>query len=78
VSGVGEALGADPAGLIVPPENPAALADGLRRLLCDEPRCRELGARARRRAEREFSLEAVGARMRTFMEERGAFRREHA
>lgn len=77
VSGVAEALGADPTGVIVPPENAAALAEAFGRLLDDAPRRRELGARARRRAEEEFSLETVGERLRSFMEARGAFRSNH-
>lgn len=78
VSGVAEALGADPAGVIVPPEDAGALAHAFRRLLDDEPLRRQLGERARRRAEQEFSLETVGNRLRAFMEERGAFRGNHA
>lgn len=78
VSGVAEALGAEPAGVIVPPENAGALADALRRLVDDEVLRRELGERARRRAEQEFSLQTVGSRLRAFMEERGAFPRNHA
>jgi glycosyltransferase involved in cell wall biosynthesis len=73
VSGVAEALGDDPAGVIVPPADAAALGEGLRRLLDDEPLRRSLGDRARRRAEEQFSFEAVGGRLRAFMEERGAF-----
>jgi glycosyltransferase involved in cell wall biosynthesis len=74
VSGVVDALGEEPAGAIVPPEDPAALAQAIRQLIDDEPRRRALGRRARERAEREFSLERVGARLRAFMEARGAFR----
>jgi glycosyltransferase involved in cell wall biosynthesis len=74
VSGVAEALGPEPAGVIIPPGNAAALADALGQLIDDEPRCRDLGERARCRAEQEFSLHAVGTRLRTFMEARGAFR----
>lgn len=73
VSGVADALGADRAGLVVPPGDAGALAAALARLLDDERLRRDLGARARRQAEREFSLEAVGSRLRAFMEERGAF-----
>jgi glycosyltransferase involved in cell wall biosynthesis len=75
VSGVADALGGDaPAGVIVPPDDPAALAEALGRLLDDEPLRRTLGTRARRRAEERFSLEVVGGQLRTFMERRGAFR----
>jgi len=77
VSGVREALGDDPPGIIVPPGQPDALAEALRRLV-DDPALRyDLGVRARRRAEQEFSLAAVGSSLRTFMEQRGAFRRAH-
>jgi glycosyltransferase involved in cell wall biosynthesis len=78
VSGVAEALGDEPAGVIVPREDAAGLAAALERLLADEPLRRELGARARQRAEKEFSLQSVGARLRAFIEEQGAFRPEHA
>jgi glycosyltransferase involved in cell wall biosynthesis len=74
VSGVADALGDAPAGIVVPPEDAAALATALGRLLDDDALRRELGARARRRAESEFSLQRVGSRLRAFMEERGAFR----
>ncbi len=75
VSGVPEALGKDePTGLIVPREDAASLSEALGRLLDDEPLRRALGRRARQRAETEFSLEALGRRLRTFMEKQGAFR----
>ncbi len=59
----GEAAG----GLVVPREDPAALAAALRRVLEEPELARELGARARRRAEQEFSLEVVGRRLRKFI-----------
>jgi len=59
----GEAAG----GLIVPREDPAALAAALLRVLDDAALARELGAQARRRAEEEFSLEVVGRRLREFV-----------
>jgi starch synthase len=59
----GEATG----GLVVPREDPTALASALGRLLDDPARARELGTRARRRVEKEFSLEVVGRRLRDFI-----------
>jgi glycosyltransferase involved in cell wall biosynthesis len=50
-------------GLTVPPENPAALAAALNRLLDDSALRRSLGERARVRARNEFSIEAMTARM---------------
>jgi glycosyltransferase involved in cell wall biosynthesis len=78
VSGVTEALGTEPVGMIVPAEDAVALADALRRLVADERLRRDLGERARRRAEHEFSLDVVGSRLRTFMEDRGAFVSDNA
>jgi glycosyltransferase involved in cell wall biosynthesis len=74
VSGVADAFGDDPVGVIVPPEDAAALALALGRLLDDDALRRELGRRARRRAENEFSVQSVASRLRAFMEDRGAFR----
>jgi len=54
-------------GLIVPRDNPAEFAGALTRLLYDPSTCRELGNRARRRAEISFSLETVGQQLRTFL-----------
>ena len=63
----GEASG----GLVVPRGDAAALALALGRILDDEVWCRELGQRARCRAEICFSLEAVGGQLRTFLSSRG-------
>jgi glycosyltransferase involved in cell wall biosynthesis len=59
--------GHEASGIIVPREDPQALAEGLRRLLHDDELSRLLGQRARRRAIEEFSLEAVGAKLRRFL-----------
>jgi glycosyltransferase involved in cell wall biosynthesis len=64
----GEASG----GLVVPRNDAAALALALGRVLDDEAWCRELGERARRRAETCFSLTAVGEQLRAFLSSRGA------
>lgn len=66
VAGVADALGAgkEVGGLVVPPEDPEALATALGELIADPQLARELGARGRRRAEEHFSLEAVGRQLR--------------
>jgi starch synthase len=55
------------AGIVVRPEDPVALAAALHELLDDEARSASLGAIARRRAVEEFSLEVVGAALRSFL-----------
>jgi glycosyltransferase involved in cell wall biosynthesis len=54
-------------GTIVPPEDVAALATALGRILDDEALGRELGQRARSRIEAAFSLEAVGEQLCHFL-----------
>ena len=46
-------------GLLVPPENPDALAEAIRRLLSDATLAARMGQAARRRAEQEFSIEKM-------------------
>jgi glycosyltransferase involved in cell wall biosynthesis len=46
-------------GLLVPPRDASALADALRELLADPARRAAMGRAARRRAERDFGIEAV-------------------
>jgi rhamnosyl/mannosyltransferase len=46
-------------GLVVPPNDPAALAAAVRQLLADEPLRRRLGEAGRRRAQSEFSIDAM-------------------
>ena len=62
-------------GIIVPPGDAAALANALRRVFRDEELRHSLGALARRRAVDEFSLDAVGRKLRAFVVD-GASRRE--
>jgi glycosyltransferase involved in cell wall biosynthesis len=57
VGGAAEMLG--PHGVLVPPEDPVALAEGLRRLLGEPARRREMGVGARDRAHSRFSLDRV-------------------
>jgi glycosyltransferase involved in cell wall biosynthesis len=56
VGGVTEALG-DDAGLVVPPRNPAALADACLKLLRDDGMRRKMGAAARARAIEHFTVD---------------------
>jgi glycosyltransferase involved in cell wall biosynthesis len=56
VGGVSEAVG-DVAGLVVPPRNPAALADACLRLLRDDGLRRAMGAAARARAVEHFTVD---------------------
>jgi starch synthase len=64
----GEASG----GLVVPRGDAAALAGALGGLLDDISRARELGERARRRAEEKFSYEVVGRQLGLFIADRAA------
>ena len=50
-------------GVMVPPGEPAALADAVIELLADEPRRQELGAAARRIAEERYSWDAIAQRL---------------
>jgi phosphatidylinositol alpha-mannosyltransferase len=50
-------------GVLVPPEEPAALAEALVRLVEDEPRRSALGAAARRVAEERYSWAAIAERL---------------
>ncbi len=59
----GEASG----GVVVPRDDPHALARALGRALDDPAWCREVGRRARRRAESAFSLDAIGGQLRSLL-----------
>ncbi len=63
-SGVREILGPEPAGTLVPRDDPESLANGLLELLDDPQRAGERGAAARRRVEAAFALDRVGAQLR--------------
>jgi len=67
VFGDGEEYG----GIVVPIEDAESLAKNLGRLLDDHEAARVLGARARARAEKAFSLKNVGAQLVDFLQARG-------
>lgn len=64
------AAGEENGGIVVPRGNVAAFATALARLLDDRPLSRELGGRARARAESAFSLATVGQQLQTFLAHR--------
>lgn len=61
VPGCREAVEHGVTGLLVPPHDPAALAEAIAALAGDPARCRAMGAAARARVERRFGLPAVSA-----------------
>jgi len=61
VGGIPEVVDADVTGLLVPPDDPAALAGALNRLLRDPDRAEAMGRAGRERAVTEFSWETVAA-----------------
>ena len=72
VSGNPEAVEDGVHGLLVEPEDAAALADALVRLIEDGEGRRAMGRRARRRIEEELSIERIGAAYRALWEELAA------
>jgi starch synthase len=61
VGGIPEVVEGSVTGLLVPPDDPASLADALNALLRDPGRARAMGLAGRERAVTEFSWGAVGA-----------------
>ena len=57
-------------GLIVPREDPGALADTFEKLLGDLDLCRDLGKNARRTVETRFSIESVGRQLDDMLNQR--------
>jgi glycosyltransferase involved in cell wall biosynthesis len=54
-------------GLLVPPENPAALAEAIKAVLNDRAGAQALAAKGRQRFEHEFSREVVVSQWRRFL-----------
>lgn len=63
VQGLTEIVEHDSTGLLVPPDDPTALADAVRALLVDWPRARHLARRAQEQAHRRFSPAAYDERL---------------
>jgi glycosyltransferase involved in cell wall biosynthesis len=61
VGGVGDAVSNDRTGLLVPPEDPAALARAVRELRANRERTLEMGRAGRPRALERFSLHRMAA-----------------
>ena len=68
VGGIPEVVDDRVTGLLVPPDNPAALADALNLLLRDPGRAEAMGQAGRERAVTEFSWETVAAQTVTLYE----------
>ena len=68
VGGIPEVVDDGVTGLLVPPDNPAALADALNLLLRDPGRAEAMGQAGRERAVTEFSWETVAAQTVTLYE----------
>jgi starch synthase len=61
VGGIPEVVLDGQTGLLVPPDDPAALAAGINSLLADPPRAKDMGQRGRRWVTAEFSWAAIAA-----------------
>ena len=62
VGGCREVIAHGETGLLVPPTDPAALASAIERIFADRDLAARMGAAARQRAEREFSIEKMVSR----------------
>lgn len=63
VGGIGEVLSHRETGLLVPSEDPAALADAIRELLVDETLAKDLSRRGRELVETAFHVDTTAARL---------------
>ena len=59
VGGIPEIIEHEQTGLLVPPKDPLALAEALKRLIADEPFRRKLGASLKQKIQRNFSLDSM-------------------
>ena len=69
VGGVPDLVDDGTEAVLVPPRDPAALAEAIGGLLADRERAAELGARARERRRAEFEMDAAAARVGALYEE---------
>ena len=69
VNGLAEAVLHERTGLVVPPRDPASLADAIERLLSDPELAGRLAAEGRTHVERNFSLERSAALLRSLFPE---------
>lgn len=74
VGGIPEIVTHGESGLLVPPSNPAAMADAILRLLDDPRTAAAYGAAGRRTVETRFSLDAMAASFTALYEEMAAVR----
>jgi starch synthase len=69
VGGIPEVVAGSQTGLLVPPDDPASLADALNTLVRDPGRARAMGRAGRERALTEFSWDAIAAQTAALYEE---------
>ncbi len=71
VGGNGELIRHEQNGLLVPPENPAALAAAIRELLDDPEKAGRLAATARADVQEKYDADRIAERFSSFVEDRG-------